>query len=87
MITTTIQHDVADPGRTLAEAKRLVAIATEAEDQAVRNALRIIGKYLKKPGTCQHRGKALSAETLRQNELVQQIHDEVARMINNDIPF
>lgn len=86
-MTTTFTHDVPDPGKTLAEAKRLVAIATEAEDQALLKALAIINKHIKKPATCAHRGKVLSAETKKQNDLVKGIADEVTRMLHNEIPF
>ena len=86
-MTTTFTNDVEDPGRILGDAKRLVAIATEAEDQALLKALAIIKKYIKKPGTCAHPGKVLSADTKKQNDLVAKIADEVTRMLLNEIPF
>lgn len=76
-----------NPSRVIEDARRVVAVADEAADDAYRKAMAVIEKRMVKVGTCSHPQKKISAENLRTNSILQKIMDEIAGMIHDDIPF
>ena len=80
-------HDDLNPAATIADAKRVVAIVTEAEDAVLLKALQKIQSRIKSPRTCGHPGAKLSKATIKRNEMFQKLADEVEGLMNDPIPF
>ena len=88
MTTTQFTHGEPDPSVTIRDAKRTVAIATEAEDQAYQKAVELIRSHIRAPSTCAHPRHTLSAFTRKTNEKLEIIATQIEQMMSNHpIPF
>jgi hypothetical protein len=88
MSTSTFHHHVRSPRKLIEDAKHVVAIASESEDEGLEKAIEIIRRHIAIPGTCAHPTKTLSKAKASTNEVLITIIDKIeAHKGNPDIPF
>lgn len=78
---------IGSAAHTIADARRVVDIADEAEDSGLDRAIRAIERRIKSPGTCAHPKKALSRKQMGINALMEELREEIRAMKHNDLPF